>query len=106
MEGLPPEILLVPLKGHTHGHTGVAVYTKNSWLLHAGDAYYYRGEIDPNKSHCPVGLALVQRLGAVDNRTRRRNQERLRQLVCEHNREIRIFSAHDPVEFKHCAAGG
>lgn len=39
MEELSPEILLVPLKGHTHGHTGVAVYTKNSWLLYAGDAY-------------------------------------------------------------------
>ena len=100
MEGLPPEILLVPLKGHTHGHTGVAVYTKNSWLLHAGDAYYYRGEMEPNEPCCPLGLALVQRLGAVDNWMRRGNQERLRQLVREHNQQVRIFSAHDPVEFE------
>ena len=100
MEGLPPEILLVPLKGHTHGHTGVAVKTKNSWLLHAGDAYYYRGEMEPNEPCCPLGLALVQRLGAVDNWMRRGNQERLRQLVREHNQEVRIFSAHDPVEFE------
>ncbi len=106
MKGLPPEILLVPLRGHTHGHTGVAVSSRDGWLLHAGDAYYYQGEIHPNKPHCPVGLTLVQRLGAVDNRTRLRNQERLRQLVCEHKGEVRIFSAHDPVEFERCAAGG
>lgn len=42
MQGLPPEILLVPLEGHTRGHAGVAVYSQGSWLLHAGDAYYFR----------------------------------------------------------------
>ena len=26
LEGLPPEILLVPLVGHTWGHTGIAIY--------------------------------------------------------------------------------
>lgn len=81
MHGLPPEILLVPLRGHTRGHTGVAVSTQDGWLLHAGDAYYYRGEIDSNKPYCPFDLTLVQRLGAVDNWMRQRNQERLRQLV-------------------------
>jgi glyoxylase-like metal-dependent hydrolase (beta-lactamase superfamily II) len=105
MNGLPPEILLVPLTGHTHGHTGVAVSTQDGWLLHAGDAYYHRGEMDPNKPYCPLGLMLVQRLGAVNNWMRRRNQERLRQLVREHQGEIRIFSAHDPVELEYCATG-
>ena len=33
-----PEIRLIMLPGHTHGHCGVAVATENGWLLHCGDA--------------------------------------------------------------------
>src|SRR4051812_46414267 len=46
LTGLPPEIALVPLIGHTLGHAGVAVETRESpdgrprWLLQAGDAYF------------------------------------------------------------------
>jgi glyoxylase-like metal-dependent hydrolase (beta-lactamase superfamily II) len=47
LEGLPPEILLIPLAGHTRGHAGVAIATSQGWLLHAGDAYFYRHEMDP-----------------------------------------------------------
>lgn len=100
LEGLPPEILLVPLLGHTHGHTGVAVNAHGKWLLHAGDAYYYRGEMDGHKPHCPLGLALVQKLGAVDEKARQLNQQRLRQLSKESAQDLCIFCAHDPVEFE------
>jgi glyoxylase-like metal-dependent hydrolase (beta-lactamase superfamily II) len=34
-DGLPPEIMLIPLAGHTRGHAGVAVDTGDGWLLHA-----------------------------------------------------------------------
>ena len=105
LEGLPPEILLVPLAGHTHGHTGVAVYANGKWLLHAGDAYYFRGEMDCERPYCPFGLALVQRLGAVDDTARRLNQQRLRQLVCSKAQEVSIFCAHDPVEFERKVTG-
>lgn len=40
LEGLPPEILMVPLAGHTPGHAGVAIEQGGHWLLHAGDAYF------------------------------------------------------------------
>jgi glyoxylase-like metal-dependent hydrolase (beta-lactamase superfamily II) len=36
-DGLPPDVLLVPLRGHTRGHTAVAVNAGDRWLLHAGD---------------------------------------------------------------------
>lgn len=100
IEGLPPEILLVPLLGHTRGHTGVAVYTQGSWLLHAGDAYYYRNEMDYHQPQCPLGLRIVQRIGAVDRQAWRKNQQRLRQLARDRTVEVRIFSAHDPIEFE------
>lgn len=42
LQGLPPEILLVPLAGHTWGHSGVAIDTPEGWLFYAGDAFLPR----------------------------------------------------------------
>ena len=53
--GIPPEILMVPLPGHTWA-IGVAVQQQGSWLLHAGDAYFFRGELDPAQRTGPQGL--------------------------------------------------
>jgi glyoxylase-like metal-dependent hydrolase (beta-lactamase superfamily II) len=71
MEGLPPEILLVPLPGHTWGHAGVAVETGTGWLLHAGDAYFYRGEMRQARRRCTPGLRAYQNLMEVDPAVRR-----------------------------------
>lgn len=96
---VPPEVLLVPLGGHTRGHCGVAVRTEHDgWLLHAGDAYFFHGEIDPARPRSTPGLAAFQRLVAIDNAERMRNQARLRELVRTRGGEVRVFSAHDPVE--------
>ena len=38
LEGFDPEIWLIPLTGHTPGHSGVAIRQPGGWLLHAGDA--------------------------------------------------------------------
>jgi hypothetical protein len=46
-QGLTADIRLIPLGGHTAGHTGVAVRDGDRWLLHCGDAYYYHRELDP-----------------------------------------------------------
>jgi glyoxylase-like metal-dependent hydrolase (beta-lactamase superfamily II) len=92
--GLPPEILLVPLHGHTRGHCAVAVRAGDGWLLHCGDAYFHHRELD-EKPSCPAGLAAFQRLVAVDDKARRHNQRRLRELHASHP-EVRIFCAHDP----------
>lgn len=60
LDGLPPEILLVPLAGHTWGHAGVAIREEGGWLLHAGDAYFYRGEVgSPQYSCTPIGLLPI-----------------------------------------------
>lgn len=102
LEGLPPEILMVPLAGHTRGHVGVAVRARDSWLLHAGDAYFFHGEINPRQPSCPTGLGLFQRIVQVDGPARLHNQARLRELVRDHASEVSITSAHDPVEFARC----
>jgi len=96
LEGLPPEILLVPTKGHTRGHVAVAVDDGRGFMLHAGDAYFHHAEMDPERPRCPVGLRIFQRAVAMDDVSRQRNSERLRLLAKEGN--VRVFSAHDPLE--------
>jgi glyoxylase-like metal-dependent hydrolase (beta-lactamase superfamily II) len=105
MRALPDtddEVLLVPLTGHTRGHCGVAVKGDEGWLLHCGDAYFYRGETEMDP-HCPVGLTVFQKLVQMDGRTRMANQQRLRELKRDHGREVTLFCAHDPVELAQLA---
>jgi glyoxylase-like metal-dependent hydrolase (beta-lactamase superfamily II) len=97
LDGLPPEILLVPLPGHTRGHAGVAVRSDGGWLLHAGDAYFHHDEMRPER-HCPPGLRLYQRLMEMDGPVRLRNQARLRALAQEHSTEIAMMCSHDARE--------
>lgn len=97
--GLGPEILMVPLTGHTLGHAGIAVNTDHGWLLHAGDAYFFRGELNVDYS-CPPGLMAYQRLMDADSKMRQENQMKLRDLAHQHHHDVRIFCAHDAIEFK------
>ncbi|RKN03862.1 MBL fold metallo-hydrolase [Streptomyces radicis] len=94
LKGLPPEILLVPLAGHTRGHAGVAVDTGAGWLLHAGDSYFHRGELDATSPHCPPGIGLFQRMVESRRRERLANQRHLRELVHDHGDRVTVFSAH------------
>jgi glyoxylase-like metal-dependent hydrolase (beta-lactamase superfamily II) len=99
LDGLPPEILMIPLPGHTAGHAGIAIGTPDGWLLNAGDAYFHRHEMDP-EPHCTPGLAAYQRLMEMDRPTRLHNQERLRELANDGRSDVRIFCSHDPVELE------
>ncbi|MEW5853267.1 MAG: MBL fold metallo-hydrolase [Myxococcota bacterium] len=98
LEGLPPEILIVPLTGHTRGHSGIAVSRGGRWLLHCGDAYFFHGEMDPAQPHCPAGLKYFQALVQAERQERLHNQHRLRELVRNHADDVDVFCAHDPLE--------
>ncbi len=100
LAGLPPEILYVPLVGHTQGHAGVAIQRPEGWLLHAGDAYFHYQEMNVDRPTCPPGLIAYQELMQKDRKLRRHNQERLRGLVRHHHQEVTVFCAHDAVEFE------
>ncbi|MFI2027356.1 MBL fold metallo-hydrolase [Streptomyces buecherae] len=104
-QGLVCELLLVPLPGHSAGHAGVAVRDGGGrWLLHAGDAYMYHGELEytPPLSH-PV-LEPVQQGSQTDAAARVVTLERLRGLRRDHADEVTVFSAHDPWELARLAA--
>lgn len=98
--GLPPEILLVSLVGHTRGHVGVAVEAEEGPMLHAGDAYFHDGEMAPDAYHCPAGLRWFQQLMVWNNQERLATQGRLRELVKREGDALRVFSAHDAMELK------
>lgn len=104
LEGLPPEILLVPLTGHSAGHAGVGIDTgADGWLLHCGDAYFHRDEMHPTSPSCPLGLRVFQSLVQADKGPRLDNQKRLRSLVATHGDAVRVFSAHDAIEWEQFA---
>src|SRR3954453_8186236 len=77
------DIAMVPLIGHTRGHTGIALEEPEGWLLHCGDSFFHHGEIQTPPA-APVGVRVYERLTCVANGARVENQERLRELAREH----------------------
>jgi glyoxylase-like metal-dependent hydrolase (beta-lactamase superfamily II) len=95
LPGSDAEILLIPLIGHTHGHTGVAVRRGEDWLLHCGDAFFHHGEV-ATPPHCPRAIAAFAAIDEVDKEARRGNVERLRELSRSHGGEVELICSHDP----------
>lgn len=98
LQGLPPEILLVPLLGHTLGHAGVAIDEGSRWLLYAADAYFFHGEMQKSPV-CTPGLRFYQKLMEQDGGLRLANQRRLRELSLS-AADVRVFCAHDSLELE------
>lgn len=98
---LTDDILLVPLVGHTRGHSGVAVRGPDGWILHAGDAYFHEGDVSPTV-RTPPGLVAFQVAQSMVDRLRRDNLARLRELHARRT-DITLFCAHDRTEFDRLA---
>lgn len=98
------EILIVPLTGHSKGHSGIAVNTDNGWILHCGDAYFDQREVDPVNTFAPMGLKVFQSLMNTDKAARVNNQKRLQKLNREHGDQIRLICSHDYNDFCNCSA--
>ncbi|MBO9745758.1 MULTISPECIES: MBL fold metallo-hydrolase [Xanthomonas] len=103
LHGLPPELLMVPLPGHTLGHAAVAVHTPERWLLLAGDAYFFHREMDADAPYCTPGLRAYQWMLEKDRTARLTNQQRLRALRQQHGGEVEVFCSHDVSEFERVA---
>jgi len=102
---LSDDVLLVPLRGHTRGHCGVAVRRPSGgWFLHAGDTYFAHGEKETPPT-CPSGLTLFQKVVQMDKAARYANADRVRSLNAEHGPDsgatevVTVFCAHDAVEY-------
>lgn len=100
LEGVTDDIVMIPLRGHTLGHAGVAVRGEAGWLLLAGDAYFHHDELDMANPSCPWGLRAYQWLTEKDRPARLANQARLRSLALTHGHEIAICCSHDRTELE------
>jgi glyoxylase-like metal-dependent hydrolase (beta-lactamase superfamily II) len=109
LPGVTPELLLIPLPGHTPGHCGVAVRRdrgshSSDWLFHMGDAasrFHSSTDIEqrPGQSY---GLSpLPHRFAA---RFLGNHIERLRALYREHGDRVTLFSSHDRISFEELEA--
>ena len=88
---------MIPLPGHSRGHTGVAVHGERGWILHAGDAYFHRDELVGRPP--PFLLRTMERFTNTDIRQRFANLRRLQVLAADKQTNVRVFCAHDPIEF-------
>jgi hypothetical protein len=51
----------------------------------------------------PIGLRIFQAFVQADRKSRVHNRARLRELAAAHGDEVRIFCAHDRIEFERLA---
>lgn len=101
IENVSSDIVMVPLRGHTFGHTGIAVKRDDGqWLFLASDAYFFREEMNLTHPWCTPGLRFYQWMLEKDRGARLQNQERLRELIRTHSEEVEVFCAHDVVEYE------
>lgn len=89
-------IALVPLPGHTRGHTAVAVDAGDRWILHCGDAFYHRNVIEGDAT-VPASTRVFERLVAADYDKVRWNHARIRELAARDDPGLSIVCAHDAV---------
>lgn len=99
LDGLPPEILALPMPGHSRGHACIAVDTGRGWLVHAGDAYFHRSVTERgDASGMPWALSWIERFIADHYESVRASHAVLAELAKRD--DVTVFSAHDPVEYE------
>jgi glyoxylase-like metal-dependent hydrolase (beta-lactamase superfamily II) len=97
LRGLDVDVGLLPMHGHTRGHSAVIVASGERWLVHAGDAYYHRSAVE-GSGKLPVGFAALERAFEMDAAARRASVAALRQLTASYP-DVDLFCAHDEREY-------
>lgn len=98
LRGLDADIGLLPMHGHSRGHSAVIVRAGDRWLVHAGDAYFHRNSVEGNR-RVPIGLAAFERMAQMDGARRRASAAALRQLRESYD-DLDLFCAHSHAEFE------
>lgn len=96
LRGIDADLGLVPMHGHTRGHSAVIVRAGERWLVHAGDAYFHHHALDGGR--VPLGFAAFERAVQMDAPARRASLAALRQLRTSYA-DVDLFCAHDPAEY-------
>jgi glyoxylase-like metal-dependent hydrolase (beta-lactamase superfamily II) len=97
LRGVHADIGLLPMHGHTRGHSAVIVKNDDRWLVHAGDAYFHRNSVE-GATGVPLGFGVFERAMQMDSAARRASVAALRQLR-ESYSDLDLFCAHDAREY-------
>lgn len=97
-------IVLISLPGHTRGHAAVAVDAGDRWILHAGDSFYHRGQLDGSNT-APRALRLMERSVAFDWAKVQANHQRLSELWASDEPDMSLVNAHDPQLLRQAVGG-
>jgi glyoxylase-like metal-dependent hydrolase (beta-lactamase superfamily II) len=100
LRGVDADIGLLPMHGHTRGHSAVIAKNGARWLVHAGDAYFHRNSMAGEKP--PIGVRVFESQMGMNNKQRLASAAALRQLHQTYE-DVDIFCAHDPVELERMA---
>ena len=102
VEGLGVEVLALELPGHTRGHTGYAVRRDEGWFVHAGDAFYHSGAIEPGARQSRF-FGFFERLIATLPDRLAPNHERLRAAAARE--DVTVVCTHSPELLERARAG-
>jgi glyoxylase-like metal-dependent hydrolase (beta-lactamase superfamily II) len=102
LKGLPAEILLIPLPGHTDGHAGIAINNGAENLFFVGDSYMHRSQLLKQKT--PAYIPTYNKIIQTDLMLFTHNLNRLSELQ-DNNKDLKIFCSHDRHEFN-CMCSG
>ena len=92
--GTETEFYLVPLFGHTFGHCGVLIKTKEQCIFYVGDAYYMNVEL----SDADHPVHQLAKLRAEDESLRLESLETIKKFIVR-NPDVKVFAYHDIEEF-------
>ncbi len=94
LPGVEPEMLFIPLPGHTRGQCGVAIRTGDGWHLHCGDALsFMHRAADPYPEQQPRATHINFLPAWFVRRVIGPQVEPLRRLAKEHP-EITLTTGH------------
>jgi glyoxylase-like metal-dependent hydrolase (beta-lactamase superfamily II) len=96
LRGIDADIGLLPLHGHTRGHSAIIARDGERWLVHAGDAYFDQAALGGKRA--AIGFVVFENRIQIDGAARKRSLAALRTLHADH-RDLDIFCAHDPREY-------
>jgi glyoxylase-like metal-dependent hydrolase (beta-lactamase superfamily II) len=94
--GLPETILAIPLPGHSRGHQGIALRTRQGWLLHCGDAVYHRAWLDGARP--AAAMRLAERTLCANPQDLLESRRRLLRL--RQDGRFTVFCSHDRRAFE------
>ena len=98
LRGLDADVGLLPMHGHTRGHSAVIVRDRDRWLVHAGDAYFHRNAITGD-GPVPLGFRAFEVATEMNTAQRRGSLAALRRLRESYD-DVALFCAHDPREYE------